>query len=163
MTTFDDRFSLHLDDIHSHSTEKTEQMLLRFHSTNPQTFFYFSLFWLCRVSAGARWMFSCSMWDPVPQPGIEPGPPCIGPLEKFPQAFSYPLVFFVLPFAEGRGASAPTQHLFWPSGAISLSFLPGGPPPLHFFPPSFIFHSLNPSAYRHAYVFHSQKTNDEYN
>ena len=109
MTTFDDRFSLHLDDIHSHSTEKTEQMLLRFHSTNPQTFFYFSLFWLCRVSAGARWMFSCGMWDPVPQPGIEPGPPCIGPPEKFPQAFSYPLVFFVLPFAEGRGASAPTR------------------------------------------------------
>lgn len=58
-------------------------------------------------------------------------------------------MFFVLPFAEGRGASAPTQRLLWSSGPISLSFLPGGPPPLHFFPPSFIFHSLNPSAYGH--------------
>lgn len=61
-------------------------------------------------------------------------------------------MFFVLPFAEGRGASAPTQRLLWSSGPISLSFLPGGPPPLCFFPPSFIFHSLNPSAYGHMLV-----------
>lgn len=60
-------------------------MLLWFQSTNPQTFFYFFLFWLCQVSAVACWVFSCGMWDPVPQPGIEPGPPCTGPPEKFPQ------------------------------------------------------------------------------
>ena len=72
MTTFDDRFSLHLHDIHS--TEKTEQMLLQFPSTNPQNCFHFPLFWLCRVLGVACWMFSCGMWNLVPWPGLNPRP-----------------------------------------------------------------------------------------
>ena len=34
--------------------------------------------WLCRVSAAACGIFSCGLWDLVPQPGIELGPPASG-------------------------------------------------------------------------------------
>ena len=43
--------------------------------------FFFFLIWLhwvlvgtCRNFTAACWIFSCSSWDPVPWPGIEPGP-----------------------------------------------------------------------------------------
>ena len=42
---------------------------------------FFFLIWLhwvlvgtCRNFTAACWIFSCSSWDPVPWPGIEPGP-----------------------------------------------------------------------------------------
>ena len=34
--------------------------------------------WLCCVLVGACEIFGCSMWDLVPLPGIEPGPPALG-------------------------------------------------------------------------------------
>ena len=38
-------------------------------------YFYYCLFiWLCWVLVVACWVFSCSMWNLVPWPGIEPGP-----------------------------------------------------------------------------------------
>ena len=36
------------------------------------------LIWVCRVLIVAGGIFSCSMWDLVPRPGIEHGPPALG-------------------------------------------------------------------------------------
>ena len=41
-------------------------------------FFFFSFIWLCRILNCACRIFSCGMWDAVPQPGIKPGPPALG-------------------------------------------------------------------------------------
>ena len=41
-------------------------------------FIYLYLFlWLCWVLVAACKIFSCGMWDPVPRPGTEPGPPAL--------------------------------------------------------------------------------------
>ena len=38
----------------------------------------FIFIWLLQVSIIANRIFSCSMWDPVPWPGIKPRPPALG-------------------------------------------------------------------------------------
>ena len=47
--------------------------------------FIIFIYWLCQVSGAAHGIFSCGiqtlgcgMWDLVPWPGIEPGPPALG-------------------------------------------------------------------------------------
>ena len=40
---------------------------------------FLSLFiWLSQISVVACRIFSCTMWDPVPRPGIKPGPLTLG-------------------------------------------------------------------------------------
>ena len=40
---------------------------------------YFYLFiWLCQVLVAAYGIFSCSMWNLVPRPGVKPRPPAMG-------------------------------------------------------------------------------------
>ena len=41
-------------------------------------YIYVSIYLVCRVLVAACEVFSCSMWDLVPWPGIEPGPPAMG-------------------------------------------------------------------------------------
>ena len=42
--------------------------------------FKHSFTWCAQVVVAAHRIFSCSMWDPVPWPGMEPRPPGLGPL-----------------------------------------------------------------------------------
>ena len=44
-----------------------------------KTFFnFFKFIWLSQILVAAVGIFSYGMWDLVPQPGIEPGPPALG-------------------------------------------------------------------------------------
>ena len=36
------------------------------------------LLWVCQVLVVVHGTFSCSMWDLVPWPGVEPGPSALG-------------------------------------------------------------------------------------
>lgn len=163
MTTFDDRFSLHLDDIPSHSTKKREQMLLWFQSTNPQTFFNFFLFWLCRVSAVACWLFSCGMWDPVPQPGIEPGPPCTGPIEKFPQPSLTPSCSLFSPLLREEVLLLLLSVSSDPLDPSLSRFYQEALHPCASFPHPLFFILWIPQHMDTCLCVHSQKANDEYN
>ena len=45
-------------------------------------FKYLFFIWLNQVLVAALGIFSFSMWDLVPPPGIKPGAPCIGSAES---------------------------------------------------------------------------------
>ena len=46
-------------------------------SNTPPHSFFFQL-------QHANFLVAACMWDLVPRPGIEPGPPCIGSVESYP-------------------------------------------------------------------------------
>ena len=41
-------------------------------------YFFYLFIWLCWVLVAACRLFSCNIWDLVPWPRIEPGPPALG-------------------------------------------------------------------------------------
>ena len=63
-------------------------------------YIYVSIYLVCRVLVAACEVFSCSMWDLVPGPGIEPGPPALGaqslPLDHQASSHIYKLKISVL-------------------------------------------------------------------
>ena len=44
--------------------------------------FRYLFIWLCWIFVAAHRIFSCDMWDLVPQPGIEPAPHALGAWES---------------------------------------------------------------------------------
>lgn len=148
MTTFDIVFSLHLDDIPSPQPRK-RQMLLWFQSPNPQTFFNFFYF----GCAGSQlWHAGCLAvaWDPCSPTRHWTWAPCTGPTEKFPQPSLTPSCSL---FSLCWGKRGFCSYLQRPSDPLDPSLVfTRRPSTLALLSPSFIFHSLNPSAYGHMSV-----------
>ena len=74
-------------------------------------YYYYLFIWLSWVLISAHGLFSCSMWDLVPWPEIEPGPPALGPQN--------------LSHWTTRGASQRSYCVFVPKtelGIVSRSF-----------------------------------------